>query len=181
MPDLRRISGRARAAWLGDGLADGEAIACEHGCSGRTDCERRVDGRALTELYFPTKAGFRPYAFELATAFAWLLTGLTALLDPATLIHSSVGRDVAPFAAIWSGLYVAGAVAIVTGIARPFPALRVAGLLLLATGLCMQTVAAISFDFTPKAAVPAVYALAALTRSLMLVVMIRRVDRAAHA
>jgi hypothetical protein len=137
--------------------------------------------RVWAELYHPSWAGLRPYAFELATAFAWLLTGVTSLAEPSSLVHSSVGRDVTPFAEIWSIMYVASAAAIVTGIVRSYPALRVAGLVLLAAGLCMQTVAAISFDFAPRAVVPVVYVLAAITRAWMLTVMIRRVARASHA
>ena len=104
------------------------------------------------------------HLFEVAAAFAWLLTGVTNLINPGDLVHSAVGHNVVPFAAIWSALYVVGGIGVIIGVLRPLPALRVAALLLLGTGLVMQTVAAISFSFTPRSVVPAVYAVAALTR-----------------
>ena len=115
------------------------------------------------------------YAFEIATAVGWLLTGITNLADPSSLIHSAVGRNVVPFAAVWSSLYVVSALGIIAGVARPLPALRVAGLMLLSTGLVMQTVAAITFSFSPRALAPAVYAVAAIMRAWVLIVLIRRV------
>ena len=137
------------------------------------------DSRIVEELFHGRRGPLASYMFELATAFGWLLAGVTSLLDPTTLIHSTVGHNVVPFAAIWSGLYIGGGVGVIAGVLRPLPALRVAGLLLLGTGLIMQTVAAISFQFTPRAIGPAVYASAAFARAWVLVVLIRRVSDAA--
>ncbi len=129
-----------------------------------------------SEIYARRRGPATGYAFELATAIAWLLTGITNLVSPSALAHSAVGRNVIPFAQIWSGLYILGGLAVIAGVLRPLPALRVAGLLLLGTALIMQTVAAVSFAFTPRSVSPAVYAAAAFLRAWVLIVLIRRVD-----
>jgi hypothetical protein len=136
-----------------------------------------LEGRMVRELFLGDRGRLRQHIFELATAGAWMLTGITYLTSPNTAVHSSVGRPVHPFDTIWSILYVIGAVGTFIGVFRPLPALRVAGLTVLGTGLVMQTYAAASFALQPRVLAPAVYAVACFARSSMLTLLIRRSKR----
>lgn len=142
------------------------------------------EGRMVNELFLGRRGRFRAYIFELATAVVYMLVGVTNIISPQAAVHTSVGRTVPPFDTVWSLLYMLGAACVVTGILKPFPALRVAGLTLLGTGLLMQTAAALTFAVQPRAFSPFVYAAACFARAYMVSRLIIRTNsrgRIAHA
>jgi threonine/homoserine/homoserine lactone efflux protein len=90
--------------------------------------------------------------FEPATAFVWFITALSWLVDPeTTAAHSPVaGGSYIVFHYYWASLYVIAAPMIWMGVARKKPAYRMAGLILLGTGLVMNGVAALSGTLEPR-------------------------------
>lgn len=113
--------------------------------------------------------------FEVAVALAWLLVGATFLPAPTdTAQHSPVGRNVGVFATGWSLLFIIGGALTICGVLRGELGVRVAGLVLLTTGLLMEGIAAGTFNFTPRVAVYFVYAAACGARALMLTLEQRR-------
>lgn len=136
------------------------------------------EARTFRELFLGRRGRARAYVFELATAAAWISVGITSLINPATsAAHSQVGRRVEPYYSIWSVLYVVAGVMILSGVLKPMPALRVAGLVLMGAGLLMQTVAAASFALEPRVAAPLIYAVACYARALMITKLIVRLKR----
>lgn len=113
--------------------------------------------------------------FELTVAVAWGIVGLAYLSSPGTTaLRSPVGRDLGTFAAVWSVFEVLGAVLAVWGLLRARLSLRVAGLVLIGTGLLMQGFAAATFRFDLRVLVYFIYCVACGARALALVVAERR-------
>lgn len=109
----------------------------------------------------------RRHLFELATACCWMVVGLAYLVDGSSLLRSPVGRHVAPFDTAWSVFYVAAGPMIVAGILATSLRVRVAGLVLLATGLVMQGVAAATFAIEPRVANYFIFAVACVLRAVL--------------
>lgn len=123
----------------------------------------------------PYKHRIAGHLFELAVAASWLCVGLAWLPSPtSTAEHSPVGRNVGVFATCWSSLFIIGGIATIWGVLRSELGVRVSGLVLLATGLAMEFVAAVTFDLTPRALVYLVYFGACAARALMLTLEHRR-------
>lgn len=107
------------------------------------------------------------HIFELAVAVSWATVGVTYLTDGDALTRSPVGRNVGAWSVAWSILYIVAGVLVIYGVLRSVR-VRVAGLVLLSTGLAMQTVAVASFEPDLRVAVYTVYAVAAASRAVLL-------------
>lgn len=117
-------------------------------------------------------AQFRPLAniFELAIALAWALVGVAYLTDSGTALSSPLEQDAAGFDIVWSVMYIAALPLIWVGCLKPWPHWRVAGLLLLGTGLLLHGVIALDHNGTdPRVWVYWVYAVAVLLRAAVVV------------
>lgn len=110
-------------------------------------------------------------AFELAVALTLALLGAVWAPDIGeSPLHSPVGRQVLPWQDIWSAMYLCGAVLVFVGIPRRRCQWRLAGLVLLTTGLLMEGVAAMSFAVSLRAVVYFVFATACAGRAVALLV-----------
>jgi cytochrome bd-type quinol oxidase subunit 2 len=111
--------------------------------------------------------------FEFAVASSWALVGLSWLTQPAsTAARSPVGRNVGDFATAWSVLYLVAFVLICIGLERAGRRrhFKIAGLILLAAGLAMHSVAALSFmDIEPRSFIYPVHGVACAVRALFLI------------
>lgn len=108
------------------------------------------------------------HVFEIATSIVWLLSGVTYLYDPATADRSPVGAILHPYDYFWSGCYVIGGPLVLYGLFRSSQRVRVAGLVLLATGLTMHFVAALSQPpFEIRDFVYLTFALACIIRAVL--------------
>lgn len=117
-------------------------------------------------------AQFRPLAnvFELAIALAWALVGVAYLTHPGAALSSPLEQDAAGFRIVWSVMYIAALPLIWVGCLKPWPHWRVAGLLLLGTGLVLHGVIALYHNGTdPRVWVYWVYAVAVLLRAAVVV------------
>lgn len=106
--------------------------------------------------------------FELAVSLSWMLVGVAILPNPTSVAaHSPVGRNVGLFASAWAVLFILGGALVIHGILRASPRTRVAGLLLLATGLLMEGVAAATFEMEPRVLIYFVYCIACVGRAFL--------------
>lgn len=106
---------------------------------------------------------FRPLAniFELAIALAWSLVGLSYVLDPDAELRSPLASPAEPYDFMWSILYLLALPLIWAGILKFRPHWRVAGLILLATGLLLQGTIAVQHGVSdPRVFIYWVYAVA---------------------
>jgi hypothetical protein len=109
-------------------------------------------------------------AFELAVALTLALVGVAWAPDVGeSPLHSPVAVRMLPWQDVWSGMYVLGAVFVFVGIPRRRCHWRVAGLVLLTTGLLLEGIAATSFAVSLRAAVYFIFATACAGRALALV------------
>jgi hypothetical protein len=115
------------------------------------------------------------HVFEVAVAVSWALVGLSYLPSPSdTADHSPVGRNLGTFSVVWSVLFIVGAIGVVWGVSRLQKRWRVAGLVLLATGLLMEGIGAATFEFSPRVLVYFVYCAACASRAYLLTAEHRR-------
>lgn len=115
------------------------------------------------------------HLFELAVAISWMLVGMSFIPNPTdTAAHSPVGRNLGVFAVVWSIMFIAGGLLVVWGVLRSVLGVRVGGLLLLATGLMMEGIGALTFEPSPRVLVYFVYCLACLARGIGLTMEQRR-------
>lgn len=84
-----------------------------------------VDRRRFRSSYM------RANAFELWIALAAALTGITFLVEPAALSNSVVAENTGWLGYAWGGLYAAGGIFTVAGLALPSIRIELAGLSLL--------------------------------------------------
>lgn len=116
--------------------------------------------------------------FEAAVAASWTVVGITFLSSSSSVVLSPVGREVHPFDYAWSVLYTVGGPVTVIAIllnGRGGTAWNVAGLTLLATGLAMQGVAALTFSGRDlRWAIYFIYAAACAMRAALCVVQAKR-------
>jgi hypothetical protein len=115
------------------------------------------------------------HLFEAAMSVTWALVGVAYLTDHGIALDSPVGRDVGGFETAWSWLYVLACPLILYGLLRG-PRdwrFRVAGLILLATGLVMHGVAAVTFHLEPRVAIYGIYAAACVLRAWFVVHLLR--------
>lgn len=110
------------------------------------------------------------HLFELATAIVFALVGLAWLSEPAkTALRSPVGHNVGFYADAWSVLYLVALPLVAWGVFRS-NAIRIAGLMLLGTGLVMNCIAALSFEqIGPRSFGYGVFAIACFLRAWLLV------------
>ena len=121
-------------------------------------------------------AQFRFFAnvLELGVALVWALIGLTYVLDPEAETRSPVGSDAQPYDTIWSVFYLLALPFIWGGVIKLKPHWRVAGLLLLCSGLVIQGAvvvqhATIDSLWEPRTLVYWVYAVAVGLRAAVIV------------
>lgn len=115
------------------------------------------------------------HLFELAVAASWILVGLSFIPSPTdTAAHSPVGRNLGTFQVVWSVLFIVGGTMVVVAVLRRLLGVRVAGLALLATGLLMEGVGALTFEPSPRVLVYFVYCVACSTRAIVLTLEQRR-------
>lgn len=122
---------------------------------------------------------FIAHLFEGAVAIGWAIIGIAYLTNAHLEDHSPIGREVQPFDLVWSILYLVACPMILYGLwwgSRHWR-WRVAGLILLTTGLIMQGIAAATFELEPRVAVYAVYAAACFLRAALLTQIIRPARR----
>lgn len=84
------------------------------------------------------------HILEIGVAVAWGITGLNYLLDRRSGIRSTIGESLPNYDIWWSACYVLAALMIVAGIFKRTQRVRVAGLILLASGLIMQGIASLA-------------------------------------
>lgn len=106
------------------------------------------------------------HGFELAAALMWALVGLAFFIDPTkTLDNGVIGARLWPMDFLWEGLFLVGGVMTTVGLLLPSSRFRVAGLLLLATGLGITFIVAMArHPEDPRFLVYGIYAIAALVR-----------------
>lgn len=115
---------------------------------------------------------FRPLAnvFELAIALGWALVGLSYVLDPNLELRSPLTEPADPYDFMWSVLYLLALPLIWGGILKFKPHWRVAGLILLGTGLLLQGALALQNGLPdPRVFIYWVYAAAVLLRAAVVV------------
>jgi hypothetical protein len=110
------------------------------------------------------------HLFEVATAAAWPLVGLAYLFSAGAAAHSAVGQQAHPLDTVWSIFYVVGGPAVLVGIAarehRSALRWRVAGLVMLSSGLLMQALAVAVYNPDPRIGTLLAYAAACGLRAL---------------
>jgi hypothetical protein len=123
----------------------------------------------LSELFLGTRGRIRAYAFELATAVVWAVSGISYLISPQiTALQSPVGHTIRGYETGWSILYIVGAILVVYGALRPAMPVRAAGLLLLGTGLTMQLLGAVSVQVQLRDLNYLIFALACFARAALI-------------
>lgn len=99
----------------------------------------------------------------------WAVVGVAFFIDPArTLDNGVIGGRMWPMDYLWESLFLVGGALTALGLLRPSSRSRVAGLFLLASGLAIAFVAAVSRNPDDlRFVVYALYAVAALVRGLV--------------
>lgn len=109
------------------------------------------------------------HAFEVAVAVAWSLTGFAWLAFDGVAVHSPIARDLGPWHYVWGLLYCVAAPLIIVGIvSKAYVNVRMAGLILLSTGLTVQFCAAMTAPFDPRSLTYLVWAVACLGKVYLL-------------
>lgn len=112
---------------------------------------------------------FIVHGFETAVAVAWFLVGISYIVNPGyTAVHSTIGRDLAYWQWIWSVMYVVAGPAVIYGLYWRKVEFRIAGLLLLASGLSIQFVAACTVVIQVRTFTFLTYALVCYLKLIML-------------
>lgn len=110
------------------------------------------------------RATLYSHLFELAVALAFAILGVAYLIDPQAAVLSPVGRYVGHWQYAWSLFYIIACAMIWNGIFMKSCAERVAGLILLGTGLAMHGIAAVTSHLEIRDAVYFLYSAVAFTR-----------------
>jgi hypothetical protein len=108
------------------------------------------------------------HSFELASAVACALIGINYLVDSQAGVRSSIGQNLHPFDRVWTTMYVVAMPMIIYGVFSKSQNFRVAGLLMLGTGLFMNFIAALAYKpFEPRDFVFLCYSVACFLRGLV--------------
>lgn len=106
------------------------------------------DGHVMAVVKHQVLTRVRRHLFESCTAAVWTVVGIAYLIDSTTAERSPIGQVVSPLDQAWSLMYVFGGPMVLFALLDNPPGAnvrwRVAGLILLASGLAMQGFAAIA-------------------------------------
>lgn len=114
---------------------------------------------------------FRPFAnvLELAIALGWALVGSAYFIYGDAESRAVFSTSADPFDYIWAAFYLSAFPLIWAGVFCGKPHWRVAGLLLLGTGLLLEALVALTYPIEPRSFVYAVYAVAVFLRAAVIV------------